>query len=75
MREQFGLAPNTLDTYARSIESYLTFPSDARPHFRRTDLRRTGSFWPASRRVRALQQSMPARTRGGTVQCFRSPEG
>ncbi len=25
MREQFGLAPNTLDAYARSIESYLTF--------------------------------------------------
>lgn len=25
MREQFGLAPNTLDAYARSLESYLTF--------------------------------------------------
>ena len=25
MREQFGLAPNTLDAYARAVDSYLAF--------------------------------------------------
>jgi integrase/recombinase XerD len=56
MREQFGLAPNTLDAYARAVNSYLAF-MEPRDHDCEASTQSDVAGWINESRARGLANS------------------